>query len=173
MAIFVIRLSITAFLYRLMAAASKIKRILLHFTVVLLTLELIVQVFAFVFAYKPIAAGWDMRVRLAGYSHLNITLEVFILSIIYLVTDVWLLILPLHTIWTLQLPLQTRIGVTWVFLFGGVACAGAIMKAVYIYPTLDSYDPVCESHFPISFCLVLCRAPTVVFYMSLLNCYLE
>ena len=159
MAIFIIRLSITAFLYRLMASASKIKRILLHLTVILLTLELVIQVFAFVFAYNPISAGWDMNVRLEGYSHVNITLEVLILSIIYLVTDVWLLVLPLHTIWTLQLPLQTRIGVTWVFVFGGVACAGAIMKAVYIYATLDSYDPVCKSRSLVSFYRAFCFAP--------------
>jgi hypothetical protein len=132
-----------------MGTTSSRKRLLLHLTVALLTLEFIVQVLAFVFAYKPISAGWDMNVRLAGYSHVNITLEVFILSLIYLLTDIWLLVLPIHTIWSLQLPLQTRIGVTWVFVFGGVACAGAVMKLVYIYPTLNSFDPVCKSHSPI------------------------
>jgi len=53
-----------------------------------------------------------------------------------------LLILPIHTIWSLKLPIQTRIGVTWVFVFGGVACCGAILKACYIYDTLDTFDPV-------------------------------
>jgi len=143
LAIFVIRMSITAFLYRLMGATSRFKRMLLHGTVVLLVLELLVQVFAYVFAYKPISANWDMNTRLDGYTtHLNITLEIFILSILYLLTDIWLLILPVHTIWKLQLSLQTRIGVTWIFVFGGVACAGAIVKACYIYPTLYSFDPL-------------------------------
>jgi hypothetical protein len=149
-AIFTVRLSITAFLYRLMATTSKTKRILLHITVVVLALQFLVQVFTYVFANHPISAGWDMKVRIAGYSHPNTTLEIFILSIIYLLTDVWLLILPIHTIWSLKLPIQTRIGVTWVFVFGGVACCGAILKACYIYDTLDTFDPVCKSHSSVS-----------------------
>jgi hypothetical protein len=157
-----------------MATTSKTKRILLHITAVVLTLQFLVQVFAYIFANKPISAGWDMNVRISGYSHPNTTLEIFILSIFYLLTDVWLLILPIHTIWALQLPIQTRIGVTWVFVFGGVACCGAIVKAVYIYPTLDSFDPVCESHFLIFF------EPNPLPYSTLMSsmclsysCYLE
>lgn len=158
-----------------MARASKTKQILLHITVVVLVLEFVVQVFLYIFSNKPISAGWDMDVRLAGYSHLNTTLEIFILSILYLLTDVWLLVLPLHTIWTLQLPLQTRIGVTWVFLFGGVACAGAILKAVHIYSTLNSFDPLCESHFSIYLCRPFCItlpwcSSTCLYYSCHLGC---
>ncbi|KAF1808895.1 hypothetical protein P152DRAFT_476982 [Eremomyces bilateralis CBS 781.70] len=140
-AIFLIRLSITAFLYRLMGVASMTKRILLHSTVVFLILELIIQVFAFVFACKPISAAWDMDVRLAGFKSINLALEIFVLTVIYLATDVWLLVLPIHTVWSLQLPLWTRIGVTWVFAFGGVACAGAVVKTIYVYPVFHSWDP--------------------------------
>src|ERR1700712_405537 len=85
-----------------------------------------------------------MDVRLAGFTQVNLSLEIFILTIFYLLMDLWLLILPLHTIWSLQLPLRTRIGVAWVFIFGGVACAGAILKTVDIYPVFHSYDPLCK-----------------------------
>jgi hypothetical protein len=143
-AIFLIRLSITAFLYRLLGVASTTKRILLHFTVVFLIIEFLVQIFAYIFACKPISAGWDMEVRLAGYTSLNLPLEIYILTVIYLLTDVWLFVLPIHSIWTLQLPLRTRIGVTWVFLFAGVACGGAILKTVYVYRVFNSFDPTCK-----------------------------
>ena len=85
-----------------------------------------------------------MNVRLNGFISLNVSLEIFILNFICLITDIWLLILPIHTIWSLKLPLRTRIGVTWVFAFGGVACAGAVMKSIYVYPVFRSYDPSCK-----------------------------
>lgn len=144
-AICVIRLSITAFLYRLIGRTSRIKRILLHITTILLILQFLNQIFVYVFACKPISAGWDLDVRLTGYKCDNVPLEIFALAIVYIVMDVWLLVLPIHTVWNLQLPLRTRIGVTWVFTFGIVACAGAIYKTVYVYSVFDSFDPNCKS----------------------------
>lgn len=128
-----------------MGHSSRFKRWLLHITVVILAAEWVVQILAFTFATKPISAAWDMDVRLSGFINtVNLPLEVFILTIFYLVIDVWLLILPIHTIWTIPFSLRTRISVTWVFIFGGVACAGAVVKTVYIYPVLDSYDATCK-----------------------------
>jgi hypothetical protein len=158
-AILFIRLSITALLYRLIGPSSRVKKWLLHLTVAILVIEWVVQTLAFIFATKPISAAWDMDVRLSGFEKtVNLPLEVFILTIFYLVMDIWLLIVPIHTIWTLQLPLRTRIGVSCVFIFGGVACAGAIVKTVYIYPVLDSYDATCKPPFhSSSVALLLCN----------------
>ena len=152
-AIFFIRLSITAFLYQLIGLTSYIKRILLHVTVAFLAVQFLVQVLATVLSCRPISAAWDIHVRLAGFSSFNVPLEVLTIMVFYLITDIWLLAFPIHVIWTLSLPLRTRIAVTWVFIFGGVACAGAIVKMAYIYPTFDSYDPSCTP--PFSFGLLL------------------
>jgi len=142
-AIFFIRVSITALLYRLMGHSSKTKRVLLHVTVIILVLEFIIQVFLSVFATNPISAGWDMRTRVfTGFkARFDLPREMFIMTIFCLAMDVWLLVLPIHTFWTLQLPLRTRISVTWVFIFGAVACVGATLKACYIYAVFNSYDP--------------------------------
>jgi hypothetical protein len=144
-AICFIRLSITAFLYRLVGVASPTKRLLLHLTVALLLMELIVQVCAYAFSCQPISAVWDMDVRLASFTAINVPLEKFILGVIYFVTDVWLLLLPIQTIWALQMPLRARIGATCIFIFGAVACTGAIVKTTYVYPVFNSYDPTCKS----------------------------
>ncbi|KAF1812341.1 hypothetical protein P152DRAFT_33130 [Eremomyces bilateralis CBS 781.70] len=141
-AICIIRLSITAFLYRLISPVFKTKRILLHCTVVFIFLEFAITGFLHIFAYKPISAGWDIDVRLAGFTSINVPLGIFIGSIVYLITDVWLLIIPIHTVWTLRLSIWRRIGITWVFAFGSVACVGAILKTIYVYPLFDSYDPL-------------------------------
>ena len=157
-AILFIRLSITALLYNLIGPTSRVKIWLLHVTVGILIAEWVTQILAFTFATKPISAAWDMDVRLSGFKNtVNLPLEVFILTIFYLIMDVWLLIVPIHTIWTLQLPLRKRIGVSCIFIFGGVACAGAVVKTVYIYPVLDSYDATCKPSFHSSlYGLLLC-----------------
>jgi len=149
-AIFLIRLSITAFMYRFIGLTSDIKRMLLHVTAAILAAQFLVQVIAYVFSCKPISAAWDINVRLAGFSSINVPLEIFILTIFYLLMDVWLLVFPLHTIWSLSLPLRTRMAVTWVFIFGGVACAGAILKTAHVYSVFDSYDPLCTLPTPLS-----------------------
>jgi hypothetical protein len=164
-AILFIRLSITALLYRLIGPSSTVKRWLLHLTVVILVAEWIVQILAFTFATKPISAAWDMDVRLSGFkSTVNLPLEVFILTIFYLLMDVWLLVVPIHTIWSLQLSLRKRISVTCVFIFGGVACAGAIVKTIYIYPVLDSYDATCKpSFYPLLYGVAVIRSSIVIY----------
>ncbi|KAF2396914.1 hypothetical protein EJ06DRAFT_177948 [Trichodelitschia bisporula] len=137
-----IRISITCFLYRLMALTSRTKRRILDVTVVIIVMSWVLQCLLFIFAFDPIAAAWDFKLRLHAHENFDLANDIFIFSIIYLITDIWLLILPLHTVWTMRLPLRTRLGVTWIFIFGGVACAGAILKCVFIYPVFHSYDPL-------------------------------
>ncbi|KAK1985718.1 hypothetical protein LZ30DRAFT_355846 [Colletotrichum cereale] len=138
--IFFIRMSITAFLYRLMALGSTTKRILLIITYVLLVLQFIIQTLVYVFAYKPIAANWDFDVRLAGFTSINISLEFFILTIFNLFVDIWLLFLPIHTIWNMNMGLRARIGILWIFFFGAIACVGAAVRTAYIHKVFDSWD---------------------------------
>ena len=125
---------------------SQTKTWLLHITVALLLAEWLVQLLGTSFATQPISAIWNMNVRIAGFKQtINLSLEIFLLTIFCVIMDVWLLLLPISTIWTLKLPLRTRISVTWCFFFGGVACVGAIMKCWYIYPVFNSYDSTCRS----------------------------
>jgi len=94
---------------------------------------------------RPIAAAWDLEVRLAGYTDIiNLPLEITVMAIINLVIDLWLLALPIHSVLSLQMPLQKRIGVTAIFLIGAVGCAGAVVKLVFLSPTLNSYDSTCK-----------------------------
>jgi hypothetical protein len=125
---------------------SKPKRWLLHGTVALLISEWLIQMFAIIFANSPVSAGWDMNVRIDGFKRvINLGLEIFVLTIFCVLLDVWLLVLPVSTIWSLQLPLRTRISVSFCFVFCGVACAGAVLKTLYIYPVFNSYDSTCKT----------------------------
>ncbi|ORY10943.1 hypothetical protein BCR34DRAFT_614882 [Clohesyomyces aquaticus] len=139
--VFFIRMSIAASLYRFIGLSSRPKRILMHATSLLLILQFLVQVLAYVFAYSPISAGWNMDVRIAGFKSIDLALEIFVLTIVYLLTDVWLLVLPIYTIWNLQLPTRARVGVLWIFVFGFVACVGAVVKTVFVRRTFESWDP--------------------------------
>ncbi|KAF2402025.1 hypothetical protein EJ06DRAFT_372004 [Trichodelitschia bisporula] len=140
-AVCLVRASIIAFYYRLIGVAAPRTRVFLHITSVALTLQFIVQVFTFVFGWRPIRGGWDLQARLDGaVPRYNLALSIFFMSIVYLLMDIWLLVLPIHTVLRLRLPLGTRVGVSSVFLFGAFACVGAVLKTAYVYRVFNSYD---------------------------------
>jgi len=144
LAVLFIRLSITFFLYRLISH-SRPKRYILHATTTVLIIMYIAPLLLATLSTRPIAAAWDLDVRLAGYTDIiNLPLEITVMAIINLVIDLWLLALPIHSVLSLQMPLQKRIGVTAIFLIGAVGCAGAVVKLVFLSPTLNSYDSTCK-----------------------------
>ncbi|KAI1633568.1 hypothetical protein F4809DRAFT_622741 [Biscogniauxia mediterranea] len=56
---------------------------------------------------------------------------IVIQGIINVVTDIFLLILPLPAIWTLQMPLKRKLAISSMFLVGLCACASSIIGLVY------------------------------------------
>ncbi|MCJ1466364.1 hypothetical protein MMC07_004983 [Pseudocyphellaria aurata] len=61
-------------------------------------------------------------------------------GIFNVVTDFYLLILPLPAVWSLQLPIRKKIGVSAIFLTGLVACICSIVGVVYRAPVSLNSD---------------------------------
>lgn len=139
--IYFVRISIAAFHYRLVGGTSSRQRKIIKITGVILTLVFIAATLTYSFSCTPIAAIWDMDIRLSSFKQLNISAIVLFYSICYTILDIWLLALPIHIVWSLQLPLETKVKVTCIFFLGGVACVGSIIKCIGIYSTFDSFDP--------------------------------
>jgi hypothetical protein len=89
------------------------------------------SVIAFVFAYttaglaviifscNPIAASWDLALAaLPTTKCVNRPADYLAQAAFNIVTDVAIFILPLKTIWSLQLPFKQRMAVTGVFAAG-------------------------------------------------------
>lgn len=61
-------------------------------------------------------------------------------GIFNVVTDFYILILPLPAVWSLQLPTRKKIGVSAIFLTGLAACISSILGMVYRVPVSASND---------------------------------
>ena len=61
-------------------------------------------------------------------------------SIFYVVTDIWILILPIPSLWSLHAPKSRRMGLIAMFLVGGIATiAGLVLEYRDAAAMLRSY----------------------------------
>lgn len=75
--------------------------------------------FSLLFACRPIAASWDPL--LAPTAQCANRAAIYIATaLIGIITDVMLLVLPLPTIWRLQMPVKQKIGLTGMFAIGSM-----------------------------------------------------
>ena len=65
---------------------------------------------------KPIAYNWDTTIE--GGSCANQTEAFEAVGILNLLTDIAIIILPMPWLWTLQLPITKKIGLTGIFGIG-------------------------------------------------------
>jgi hypothetical protein len=144
-AVYFIKMSIVAFLYRLFGTISKSMKLLLVFTAVFYSLLLVSSVFAYVFSCFPVAASWEILVRFLPSTHcVNIYAMMVSLACVQLAGDCWLLILPIPLIWRLKLSLPRRIGFGCIMSIGAFACLGAFFKVYGMRGVFDSWDPSCK-----------------------------
>lgn len=79
----------------------------------------IAGVICMVFACSPIEAAWDTALHmLATTKCLNWPLSYLAQAAFNIATDIALFILPVKTVWRLQLPIQQRLGVICMFASG-------------------------------------------------------
>lgn len=78
---------------------------------------LVTLIFAITFQCKPVAAVVDGAVEGECY---DVLLGFLITEIINLALDVGVALLPIKTIWDLNLPLRERIGIVIIFLTAGL-----------------------------------------------------
>ncbi|MCJ1438914.1 hypothetical protein MMC27_008304 [Xylographa pallens] len=77
---------------------------------------------------KPIAFNWDTTIE--GGSCANETQAFEAVGILNLLTDIAIIILPMPWLWTLQLPITKKIGLTAIFGIGIVICAISVVRIV-------------------------------------------
>ena len=72
-----------------------------------------------IFSCNPVAASWDLALMsLPTTTCVNRPAEYLAQSILNIVTDVCTFLLPLPTIWNLQLPPRQKLGVSFIFVIG-------------------------------------------------------
>lgn len=78
----------------------------------------ITSMFAATFQCTPIPYMWDKSI--VGGTCINITATLTALAILNMVTDVAILIMPMHAVWHLHVPKSQKIAVAGIFLLGGL-----------------------------------------------------
>lgn len=72
-----------------------------------------------VFSCSPVAASWNLALSALPTTHcINRPAEYLAQSIINIVTDICIVLLPLRKIWKLQLPFRQKVTVTIIFALG-------------------------------------------------------
>jgi hypothetical protein len=97
------------------------------------------------FACRPITASWDiLSYMVPERKCIDAVASLMSISILHVIFNILLLILPIRVIWGVQLPLRVRVSLTLLFCFGGLACIFSIIRMMYIKTSFNSYDFSCK-----------------------------
>jgi hypothetical protein len=136
-----IKLSILLFVRRLCPPSMTFMRKLILGTELIIVASFIGSVFTSTFNCKPIAASWNINLRIyanADCSPVWVSLTAW--AIIFALTDIWLVLMPMHLAWKLQIPSSTRIGILVIFACGFIATIAAIVKAATLRSAYYTFD---------------------------------
>jgi hypothetical protein len=136
-----IKFSILAFIWRLVGNSNRKLARVIEITAVFVLLCLIGVVLTVTFQCKPLAATWELNIRIYDeYKCLPTYKMLTIWSVIFAATDFWLVILPSRTVWHLQIPKATRVGILIIFGLGLVSTIAATVKARTVWKAYDTWD---------------------------------
>lgn len=99
-------------------------------------------VFALIFQCVPIEYNWDRTIQ--GGNCINISQFLLVTSILNVLTDVSILVLPLPLVWKLNVTHRQRGALTVLFALGGGACVVGATRAGWIGKLNATVDPTCE-----------------------------
>ncbi|KAF2837801.1 hypothetical protein M501DRAFT_936634 [Patellaria atrata CBS 101060] len=106
---------------------NRILRISVNYGILLMALYYIAITIVKIFICSPIPKFWNPTIEGKCLDSDAIFITDCVVSI---VSDLFILILPLPTIWKLKMRVSKRIGVSLVFVAGGLACIASILRLV-------------------------------------------
>jgi HAMP domain-containing protein len=131
------KLTLCFFYFRL--SPSRWYQYSVYFTGIICTISLVGIWFSVIFACKPIAAGWDVR--------LSVDADCINRPPIYItqaafgsVTDLMLLLLPIPTVVGLQMSTRQKFGLLGLFAIGSITLITSIVRLVLLLPSLSNPD---------------------------------
>jgi hypothetical protein len=95
---------------------------------------------AAIFQCTPISFFWNKNQPGTCF---NANAFVLVTSIINVVTDFIIVVMPMPIIWKLDMPRARKIGVCGIFLLGGVVVFASTIRLVYLH-NLSTFDPTCK-----------------------------
>ncbi|KAH8590500.1 hypothetical protein B0O99DRAFT_551988 [Bisporella sp. PMI_857] len=105
----------------------------------------IAQIICTVFQCVPVAAVWDA----ASYPNavcINNVAFSYAAAALSVVTDIWALVLPIPTIWNLQMATRKKITLVALLMIGLFACIAGIIRMAFLITLLTSKDPTWDTY---------------------------
>ncbi|RKL04601.1 hypothetical protein BFJ68_g10996 [Fusarium oxysporum] len=134
------KLTLCFFYYRL--SPSLWYQYSVYFTGFLCSASLVGIWFSVLFACKPIAAGWDVRMSV-GATCINRPPIYITQAAFGCITDVMLLVLPIPTVIGLQMSTRQKLGLVGLFAIGSITLITSIVRLVLLLPSLSNPDQSC------------------------------
>ncbi|KAF5580720.1 uncharacterized protein FSUBG_13324 [Fusarium subglutinans] len=131
------KLTLCFFYYRL--SPSLWYQYSVYFTGFLCSASLVGIWFSVLFACKPIAAGWDVRMSV-GATCINRPPIYITQAAFGCITDVMLLVLPIPTVIGLQMSARQKLGLVGLFAIGSITLITSIVRLVLLLPSLSNPD---------------------------------
>ncbi|KAF5622289.1 integral membrane protein [Fusarium sp. NRRL 52700] len=131
------KLTLCFFYYRL--SPSRWYQYSVYFTGFLCSASLVGIWFSVLFACKPIAAGWDVRMSV-GATCINRPPIYITQAAFGCITDVMLLVLPIPTVIGLQMSTRQKLGLVGLFAIGSITLITSIVRLVLLLPSLSNPD---------------------------------
>ncbi|CAF9927030.1 hypothetical protein IMSHALPRED_007103 [Imshaugia aleurites] len=145
-------------------------RKLLFATQTLVVLWFVGSILPGIFRCHPIHDSWNPK--LLGepdvrHDCINDNTYYFSSSVLNVALDLWILLLPISIIWTLQLSARRKVGLSAIFLLGGFLCGASIGRAYTIANvslsdfSYDTAPSAVWSSVEISFGIICACLPTI------------
>ncbi|RYP79007.1 hypothetical protein DL769_003080 [Monosporascus sp. CRB-8-3] len=131
------KLTLCSFYFRL--SPSSLYRYSVYFTGFVCTSSLIGIWFSVLFACKPIAAAWDLRLA-DGATCINRPPVYITQAAFGCVTDLMLLVLPVPTVVGLQMSTRQKVGLLGLFAIGSITLITSIVRLVLLLPSIANPD---------------------------------
>ncbi|KAF4984891.1 hypothetical protein FZEAL_44 [Fusarium zealandicum] len=131
------KLTLCFFYYRL--SPSRWYHYSVYFTGFICSCSLIGIWFSVLFACKPVAAAWDVRLELTS-TCINRPPVYITQAAFGCVTDLMLLLLPLPTVLGLQMSTRHKLGLVGMFAIGSITLITSIVRLVLLLPALSNPD---------------------------------
>ncbi|KAF7588590.1 hypothetical protein BBP40_005475 [Aspergillus hancockii] len=124
--IVLIKLSILLFYNRIFSSRTTL-RYLITFGIVIMTLASIPIIVLSHLTYKPVQHITDLD---APEPEVSLAVPSWYSGILSLATDIYVLVLPMPSVWKLRVPLRHKFRAITIFSLGGLACTASLIRLI-------------------------------------------
>lgn len=139
------KLSMLMLVRRMLASATLFWRRITTFAIIIVSVQGSVFCITVIFQCRPPQDYWKMSVG-PQPTCINQGTSLLIAGIINTFTDLLVVLLPMRTVWSLQMPLRQMIIIIILFGCGFVSCGAGISRTYYMYQVTQTWDQVWASY---------------------------